>query len=178
MCNKCWNNAVSSDAAFVHIGSSDNKWAQWTPELLKNGKWAFKSHTGKYLARCDSCARGASYSNFAFVHVDSPNDKPWAQWTVSFAANLNLVAKFPIGNINIQADSGKYLARCNNCGPAKLSDSASIYIIDPTEAVAIWTVIQVGDKVALKSDNGKYLVTCRDCWNDSDEKDAAFIHKD
>lgn len=47
---------------------------------------------------------------------------------------------FPSGNINIQADTGKYLGRCNGCGPGALPDSASIHVTDPSLAAAIWTV--------------------------------------
>lgn len=32
---------------------------------------------------------------------------------------------FPTGRVNLKADTGKYLARCNGCGPSKYNDSAA-----------------------------------------------------
>jgi hypothetical protein len=83
-CNNCWNSGASPDSAMVHVtDAASGPWAQWTPENLGNGKWAFKSDTGKYLARCNNCVRGGSTPNFAFVHSTNSAD-PWAQWTVTW----------------------------------------------------------------------------------------------
>jgi hypothetical protein len=35
---------------------------------------------------------------------------------------------FREGRVTIQADNGKYLTRCNNCGSSKYADSASLHI--------------------------------------------------
>ncbi|GLE03086.1 hypothetical protein PINS_up011965 [Pythium insidiosum] len=54
--------------------------AVWTVETLGNGKVAFKSDNGRYLARCNNCAGGFP-ADRAFVHSTSAAD-PWAQWEV------------------------------------------------------------------------------------------------
>jgi hypothetical protein len=35
---------------------------------------------------------------------------------------------FREGKVTIQADNGKYLTRCNNCGASRYADSASLHI--------------------------------------------------
>lgn len=39
---------------------------------------------------------------------------------------LTTTQSFPTGNIIFKADTGKYLARCNLCGPGTYNDSASL----------------------------------------------------
>lgn len=42
------------------------------------------------------------------------------------------------GTVNLKSDNGKYLGRCNGCGPGALPDSASIHVTDPTVPPATW----------------------------------------
>lgn len=44
------------------------------------------------------------------------------------------------GKVNLLSDNGKYLARCNNCGPAAYPDSATIHETNPSNPWAIWTI--------------------------------------
>jgi len=68
-CNGCWVGGAYSDSATVHITTlSGNPYALWKPIQKANGKWAFQADTGKFLARCNGCAPGAAYPDFAFVH--------------------------------------------------------------------------------------------------------------
>jgi hypothetical protein len=68
-CNGCWAGGAAPDSAQVHVSNpNDGPWALWTPEKKSNGKWAFKSDNGKYLARCNGCVPGGAVPDFAFVH--------------------------------------------------------------------------------------------------------------
>ena len=81
-CNKCAPSATSPDEAFVHVNDWQNaSWAQWTCEDVGNGSIGLKSDTGRYLARCNSCNRGA-YPDTGMVHAKSYADGSWAQWTI------------------------------------------------------------------------------------------------
>lgn len=167
-CNNCWSSATKPDSAFVHVSATaGNPWAQWTPVDLGNGKWAFKADTGKYLARCTRCVTNGAYPDFAFVQATATTD-PAAQWTVEY--------KFPTGNVNLQADTSAFLARCNNCGPGATADSASLHETNPANPWATWAVEVVGSKVAFKADNGNYLSRCNGCWTGGAYPDSVFVH--
>lgn len=84
--------------------------------------------------------------------------------------------KLEAGQVNLLADNGKYLARCQQCGDAKYIDTAGVHITDPSLPWAIWTIEIVGNKVAFKADSGKYLARCENCWNKATYKDNAFVH--
>jgi thymidine kinase len=71
--------------------------------------------------------------------------------------------------------TGRYLARCNNCGPAAFPDSASVYEIDASSPSIIWNVEKVGNQIAFVADSGKYLARCNNCWNKSTYPDAVFV---
>lgn len=82
-CNNCWGRGAYPDSVFVHISSlSGNPYALWTPVDAGNGKWAFRSDSGKYLGRCNNCVPGGAYPDFGFVHVDNYANSPWAQWNL------------------------------------------------------------------------------------------------
>lgn len=84
-CMNCWNKGLYPNSAFVHLDYNSEPYSQWTPERQGNGKWAFRSDTGKYLARCYRCASTASdVTDLAFVHQDSANNAE-AQWSVEYA---------------------------------------------------------------------------------------------
>lgn len=82
-----------------------------------------------------------------------------AQW------NIHIV--FPAGRVNLIANSGSFLSRCDNCGPASYVDSAAIYSISPDDSKATWISELVGGQVQFKSDIGKYLGLCSNCWDNS-----------
>jgi len=52
---------------------------------------------------------------------------------------LNHAASFTAGQVNLKADTGAYLARCNNCGPNAYPDTASLHETNPDNPWAIWT---------------------------------------
>ena len=167
-CNGCWlRGATFSDSATVHVtDASSSPWAQWTPEDLGNGKWAFKADSGKYLARCENCVTGGITPNYAFVYADSSAD-PKAQWTVTW--------RFPDGKVSLQADFGNYLKRCTRCRSGGPNDSASVSDSTVTPR-STWTIEKVGNKVSFKSDSGNYLARCDGCWSGVYNSGSAAVH--
>lgn len=71
------------------------------------------------------------YSTFAFPNRDY-GDFNLAYWTIIY--------RFPTGRIRLQADTGAYLSRCDNCGNGNYSDSASIHETDPQASTIFWSV--------------------------------------
>jgi hypothetical protein len=91
---------------------------------LSNEKYALKGDAGNYLARCNNCIPGTRYPDAAFMHVAEVQlaSAPWAQFTLKQLAS---------GKYALQADSGKYLARCNNCIPGgSYPDSAFVHVTE------------------------------------------------
>ena len=83
-----------------------------------------------------------------------------------------------LGDIALKSDNGKYLSRCNGCGSAAYSDSASVHGTNPSDPWSKWTPEkQSNGKWTLKSDNGKYLARCNNCWYGAAYPDAAFVHE-
>lgn len=79
--------------------------------------------------------------------------------------------------VYLVADTGKFLARCNGCGSAAYSDSASIHGV-VGNSWAQWKLYPGCDgKVALQADSGKYLARCNNCWYGGSYPDAAFVHE-
>lgn len=96
--------------------------------------------------------------------------------TIAAGLKLNHLATLGAGKVNLQSDSGKYLARCNNCGPGASPDSAAIHETNPANPWATWTLEVVGSQVAFKADSGKYLSRCNGCWRGGAYPDSAFVH--
>ncbi|PTL79538.1 hypothetical protein [Vitiosangium sp. GDMCC 1.1324] len=82
-CNGCIAQATITDFATISdTGTAPPIPAQFTPELLPNGKVAFKADTGKYLARCRDCSPTSKNPDTAGFHVVDARKSPAAQWTV------------------------------------------------------------------------------------------------
>lgn len=68
-CNNCWLYGAYEDSAVAHLKNNSLVYSKWTPEMLSNGKWAFKSDVGKYLSRCHNCAYTTNgIADLAFVN--------------------------------------------------------------------------------------------------------------
>ncbi|CAK4639960.1 hypothetical protein LEN26_014362 [Aphanomyces euteiches] len=120
-CSGCVPRGSYGDSAFVHVSGSATApgYAKWKVYNTGNGKLAFQGSTGKYLARCNNCSPTGAYPDEAFVHVSNWADGPYAQWTCEDIGD---------GKIALKSDTGKYLARCNNClSGAPYSDAAFIH---------------------------------------------------
>ena len=107
-CHNCISSASYPDSVnFQGPINASTINSYWTIVDAGNGKIALKGDLGYYLSRCYNCAgEDVSYRDQAFVHVPDWKNAPYAQWTCEQAEN---------GKIALKADSGKYLARCNNC---------------------------------------------------------------
>ncbi|WNG54414.1 hypothetical protein F0U59_06170 [Archangium gephyra] len=82
-CSKCIAQTTIEDFATIHAtGATPPAAAQFTPELLPNGKVAFKANTGKYLARCRNCSPTANSPDTVTVHATDARNQPSAQWTI------------------------------------------------------------------------------------------------
>jgi hypothetical protein len=135
-CNGCVPRGAYPDNAAVHVPASQLTsalYAQFYLQKLANGKYALESvDSGNYVARCNNCIPGGAYPDSAFVHVTPPQlaSAPWAQFTLLRLSN---------GKYALQADSGQYLARCNNCipGGAK-ADNAFVHVTQAELAAATW----------------------------------------
>ena len=117
---------TNPDTAGVH-GSRGDGFAVWTLEEVGD-KCALKADTGKYAGLCSDCWEGGSgtYPDSVFVHLSSKND-PGATWTLE---NVE-------GGFAFKADTGKYMARCNNCvKQGVLPDFAFVYANKPDP----WTI--------------------------------------
>ena len=140
-CNNCIPGGAYPDSAFVHVSEaklSGSPWAHFVLEKLANGKYTLKADSGRYLARCNNCIPGGAYPDSAFVHVpeaDLPGS-PWAQFTLEKLSN---------GRYALKADSGNYLARCNNCIPGgAYPDSAFVHVPPaslPSSPWAQWRIV-------------------------------------
>ncbi|OQR90428.1 cytochrome P450, partial [Thraustotheca clavata] len=94
---------------------------------------------------------------------------PWSTWKVYNTGT---------GKLAFQADTGNFLARCNNCAPgAAVADEAFVHVKNWRDgAWAQFTCVDMGNgKVALQSDNGNYLARCNNCVRSS-LPDSATMH--
>lgn len=137
-CNHCIPSGAFPDSGAVHVPykeflkSDGMPWAVFTMHKLDNGKYAFEADSGNYIARCNNCVPRAAYSDNIMVHVSSAelSNAPWAQFTLKRLKN---------GKYALQTDSGKYVARCNNCipGGAK-ADMAFVHVTERELGDAPW----------------------------------------
>ncbi len=83
-CRDCIIGGVTPDFVTMHVPGTlpPPSFAQFTPVLLSNGKYALKADTGLYVSRCRDCSPGAAYPDQLTIHVTDPNTAPYAQWTV------------------------------------------------------------------------------------------------
>ena len=131
-------------------------------------KIALRADNGQYLARCDGCIPGTSYSNIAFIHADT-QETPYAQWDLM---------KLDNGKYALRADNGIYMARCDECIPrAAYPNSAFIHAQTAAASPAQWDLMRLDNgKYALRADNGSYLARCDGCAPRSAYPNIAFVH--
>ncbi|OQR86307.1 cytochrome P450 [Thraustotheca clavata] len=178
-CNGCAPGAAYPDEAFVHVKDWHGApYAQWTCIDGGNGKIALQSDTGKFLGRCNGCLGGGAYPDSAFVHVGTASNSPWALFTVTKIQQQG--CSFNDGDsITLQADTGKYVARCNGCVPnGAYPDSAFVHVSQVSgNPWAVWKVTNTGNgKLALQADNGNYLARCNGCAPGAAYPNEAFVH--
>ena len=79
--------------------------------------------------------------------------------------------------VYIISDTGKGIARCNNCGQGSYPDSAAVHG-NIGDSWAIWKLYPgCNGQVAIRSvDTNKYLARCNKCWKKAAYPDSAFVH--
>ncbi|CAK4866683.1 unnamed protein product [Aphanomyces euteiches] len=106
---------------------------------------ALKADTGYYATRCRNCVGGTELDSVSFQGPIN-SGTPYSYWTIVDAGDGKIALKGDLGTISpdattasmarltptrpdngkiaLKADTGKYLARCNNCikgGPADVA---------------------------------------------------------
>ena len=156
-CKGCISGEPNSEYVFANVDSKENPLAQWRIYYFNaQGKptYTYQAPTTTVIIRNATPA------------VSSPAD--------------TFLSKFPSGVVNLQSETGKYLSRCENCGAPNpgypYANSASIYETNPRNPTAIWSVVKIGDKIALRADNGLFLSRCYYCWKQSAYPNSVFVH--
>ncbi|OQR84113.1 hypothetical protein THRCLA_10860 [Thraustotheca clavata] len=82
--------------------------------------------------------------------------------------------------IALQADTGKYVARCNGCVFSEYPDSATVHVPEVKGSPwAQWKVVTTKDgKFGLQADTGKFLSRCDNCVNGANVRQQVFVHVD
>lgn len=103
-----------------------------------------------------------------------------------------VIAEQPVANlpfttgtkIALQADTGEWLSRCNNCQQTvgnKYPDTVTVHIDNPDSSnpYAQFEILDVGGgKIALKADTGKYVARCHNCITHGAYPDFLTVHVD
>ncbi|MDJ0800591.1 MAG: hypothetical protein QNJ51_27925 [Calothrix sp. MO_167.B12] len=133
-------------------------------------KVALKADSGNYAARCNNCIPGGAYPDSVFVHVTDLAGSPWAHWEIEHLDN---------GKYALKADSGKYMARCNNCiSDGAYPDSVFVHATNPNgEPWAQWEIERLDNgKYTLKADSGNYAARCNNCVPGGAYPDNVMVH--
>jgi len=142
--------------------------------MKKSVKVILRADDNHLLARCNNCIPNGAYPDSAMVHV--PYDKfehsPWAVFQLHLLDN---------GKYAFQADSGNFIARCNNCVPgAAYSDNVMVHVTPqdlPNSPWAQFTLIRLRNgKYALQSDSGNFVARCNSCIPNAAYPNSAFVH--
>lgn len=141
LCNGCIPNSTEPGSILVSVPEdalAKSPQALFTIQKLSNGKYALQASNGNYIARCNACIPGAAYpdSIFAFVSPDTLMQTPAAQFALQRLEN---------GKYALQADSGNYVARCNECMP-EVTSADGVFVHTPPDELmnspyAQWNVM-------------------------------------
>jgi hypothetical protein len=103
------------------------------------------------------------------THILNADNAPYGQFEVVDAGN---------GRIALKSDTGKFVARCNNCiVGGRVPDFATVHATDPSATFAQFTPeLLPNGKVALKADTGKYLNRCRSCSTSATVSDTVTVN--
>ncbi|SEM46139.1 hypothetical protein SAMN05444354_11746 [Stigmatella aurantiaca] len=139
--------------------------------LAPGSKVSLLADTGFFFARCNNCQRSVNNGapDSITTHINNADTAPYGQFEVVDAGN---------GQIALKADTGKFVARCNNCIiGGRVPDFATVHATDPSAAFARFTPERLPNgKLALKADTGKYLNRCRQCSSDTTVPDTVTVN--
>lgn len=128
---RCYECAKDTgDTVTVH-GRRGNGFATWTLQEV-DGKCTLLSDVKKYAARCYNCWRNSSHPDGIFNHISygDISNHPWAKWKVEKHGDL----------FSFKADTGNYMARCENCVPdMSVKNAAMVHAKEPVKT-ALWKI--------------------------------------
>ena len=89
-------------------------------------------------------------------------------YTLLLFMQFPLLAQFNDGDVvAFSSDTGKWLARCNNCQRATAANTATIHISGTADNLPAYAKFRVrklsNGKVVFRADSGKFLARCRGC---------------
>lgn len=93
-CENCVPSGVTTDFLMLANIDPDVVAAQFELAQLDNGKFTLRANNDKYVARCRDCVPGTKYSDNVTIHVDNPDDKEYAQWSIAVAGNSTYTAMY------------------------------------------------------------------------------------
>jgi hypothetical protein len=138
-CNQCQKTVNDEYPDTVTIGEkSDEAKSEdqhFEMHKLKDGRFAFKAHTGNWVAMCTDCIVNGAKKDFITIHVkaDKEDDIP------SFA-KFQLV-ELSDDKVAFKADNGKFVGRCTQCSPgAAYPEQVTAHLDDSDEPYAQWEI--------------------------------------
>jgi Papain-like cysteine protease AvrRpt2 len=150
-------------ATYVSVEGQHVHWKDYSGissrnPVLAGKKIALQGDNGKFFSRCSGCQTTVnSVPDTVTVHITTATpDQPWARFDVVDVGG---------GKIAFKADTGKFVARCENCvvGGSK-PDFAFIQETNSAQPYAQFTPeLLPNGKYAFKADTGKYLARCDGC---------------
>lgn len=159
--NFSWGWAGGGGHIMVAKGINDDNGSQW---VLINDPWPPNAGTSRWLTYTDYVSAANQYSH-------------WRDYSAIYPRSL------PTGKkISLQADTGKFFSRCNNCQPSvngSLPDTITVHATSaaPDQPWARFEVVDVGGgKIALKADTGKFVARCNGCIVGATTPDSAGVH--
>lgn len=132
-CSDCSKPSVDKKQSVAVHGKYGDIFAQWTFEPFGD-KCAIKSDIGFYVGRCHGCWNNGAYPNSLFNHVQTSGpDYPFSLWEVEKHCNL----------YSFKADTGTYLARCEDCVPGGTKKNFAFVHANYPVAHALWRALPV-----------------------------------
>ncbi len=144
----------------------------------------FDDYWGTYVLHCHVLIhedQGMMW-NVKIKNVDGKGANPCQQLLEPVVISNNAFTTGTI--IALQADTGKWLSRCNNCQQTvgnNYPDTITVHIDNPDSSnpYAQFEILDVGGgKIALKADTGKYVARCRNCIINGAYPDFLTVHVD
>lgn len=128
-----------------------------------------RADTGNYMTRCRDCQGAPAPPDTVTVHVTDATIAAYARFRVENVGG---------GRIALRADTGNYVARCNNCIPnGTKTDFLTIHATHPPAPWAQFTPWDLGNgKVAFQADTGEYFGRCGGCSPTSGQPDTVAVH--
>lgn len=157
--NFSWGWAGGGGHIMVAKGFSTDG-GQW---VIINDPWPVNQGASRWITYADYVAVAGQYSH-------------WRDYSGIHPLRL------PAGKkIALQADDGKFFARCNGCQKTVngLPDTITTHVTaaTPDKPWARFDVVDVGaGKVALKADTGKFVARCNGCIVGGTVPDSATVH--